>query len=253
MLNKKILTGLLFLSVSVAANANIIQINENFDGDTFDSNNFVHNQNVQENSTISYSNGAMVITNRGAFSTVRDDLFGTEDNPLLISATLNMYVSDIAFLSLRSDGQPNTSYNNEPNKGVLLRMHNFGSGQTDVMYNSVGDASDGTEYDFTNYYPPGGASFYNNPIQIEIEDFGSYANYSLTNLVSTQNFSFTQSGLENSTRGGHVVFSGGNVGWDNISIQQASATAVPEPAMASMLAFGLAGLVMSRRKRKTQL
>jgi len=248
---KKLLAGIALASLSIVANAAVINITENFDNGSYDVNNFVHNQPTQNNSALSFNGGQMAISNRGAFTTVRDDLFGTETNPLLISAQLTFLGSDIGFVGFRGDGQPNSFYNNEPNQGILLRIHNFGTGQTDVMYNATGNAASGLEYEFTNNYPPGGRFFFNNPVQVDIEDFGSYANFSLTNTSTNQNFSFTQTGLENSTVGGHVTFASNNVSFDNISIQQGSeATAVSEPAMASILALGLGGLFMGRRKRK---
>ena len=164
------------------------------------------------------------------------------------------YVGDIAFLAFRSDGMPNMFYNNEPNKGVLLRAHNFGSGQTDVMFNAVGNAADGTEYEFTNNYPPGGANFYNGTVTVEVTDFGSYADYKITNYNYgfPQEFTFTQTGLDDSTRGGHVVFSANGSTWDDIVITQARSNAVAEvsePAIASIFALGLGGLLFGRRKR----
>lgn len=251
---KKLVVGALIAGLSLGANAALIEISEDFTGNTFDSNNFVHEQPPQGNSNLTLQNDAMFLTNRGTFATTRDDLFGTEANPLFISGTLRMLQSDIGFLAFRSTGLPNEFYNNEPNVGISLRVHNFGSGQADVMYNATGNASDGTEYDFSNNYPPGGANFYggNQPIRIEIEDFGSYANFSLTNLSTRNSFSFTQTGLEDSTRGGRVAFGGGNVSWDDILITQgeSSATAVSEPAMASVLGLGLAGMFFTQRRRK---
>lgn len=242
------------IGLSMGANAAIIEITENFDNNSYDTNNFVFNQTSQGGGTLNTSGGAAFISNRGAFSTVSNNFIGTETNPLFISATMNMFSQDIAFLSFRGDGQPNAFYNNEPNIGITLRMHNFINGQTDVMYNTTGNAASGLEWQSVARNPPGGASFYSGPVQIEIEDFGSYATFSLTNMSNSQNFSFTQTGLENSARDGHVAFSGNNVSWDNIVIRQDIVAAeVSEPAMASMLALTLGALAWRRRKSTEQV
>lgn len=182
-------------------------ITEDFTGGTFDSANF----ELGGGSGNATDAGWASVTNRGTLRTVASNLKPSIDNPLTIEADITFTpANEIAFLQVRGDGLPSGSFD-EPSNGIYLRLHNFQNGHTGV---SFGDP-------FMEVFrkdPPGGDSFWDDPVHLLLTDDGSTISVTLTNTVTNVVNTFSINDKRSS--GGYVAFSTSANGarWDNISI-----------------------------------
>ncbi|EGJ34715.1 MULTISPECIES: hypothetical protein [Moorena] len=182
-------------------------ITEDFTGGTFDSANF----EIGGGTGNATDAGWASVTNRGTLRTVASNLKPSIDNPLTIEADITFTpANEIAFLQVRGDGLPSGSFD-EPSNGIYLRLHNFQNGHTGVSFG-------GPFMEFFRKDPPGGDSFWDDPVHLLLTDDGSTISVTLTNTVTNVVNAFSINDMRSS--GGYVAFSTSANGarWDNISI-----------------------------------
>ncbi|MEY3367676.1 MAG: hypothetical protein RI973_831, partial [Bacteroidota bacterium] len=199
--------GMALGSIDISVTGGTTNLQEDFNGGEWNSLNF---EIGSETGTAAGGYYQSTGGTRGTLRTVNSNLIGTASDPLVVEATLVFTAAtQIAFIGTRSTGLAVAASTNEPSNSLYLRIHNFGSGDTDL-----------SEGGSTIQQITPGAAFYgiNNPIRVRMEDNGSSVTVTLTNLTTNATNTFTQA-TTYSSGFNHLVFSGGDATqWDSISV-----------------------------------
>ena len=183
----------------------------------------------QTNGSANMYGEALRPINRDIFRT-STQYFATESAPISFGMTVSFLYDDIAVIALRAADTDNLyDYWHEPLNSVYLRVHSFQGGHTGVSYN--------TNLDDT----------YDSPVRIEVIDYGTRIDVSMTNLVTNEmnNFSYE---TDYSAGGYYGVVGDGGAVYDDVTFTQSESLVsnVSAPLMVSILGLVLIGL--GRRK-----
>ena len=195
----------------------------------------------QTNGSANMYGEALRPINRDIFRT-STQYFATESAPISFGMTVSFLYDDIAVISLRAADTDNLyDYWHEPLNSVYLRVHSFQGGHNGVSYNTNLDDT------YEQHNPDSGESFYDSPVRIEVIDYGTRIDVSMTNLVTNEmnNFSYE---TDYSAGGYYGVVGDGGAVYDDVTFTQSESLVsnVSAPLMVSIL--GLVVIGLGRRK-----